>query len=89
MAGDIGLAIKAIKNKAKLSREEWDGDYIVLLPGYPEGILANENNQKAHKVPAGTIMYYKPYIQKFTAQGIVMWAPTAEDILADDWVILE
>jgi hypothetical protein len=89
MAGDIGYAIKALKTKNRVAREDWDGDYITLLPGYPDGIEANENIQKAHRVPAGTIMKYKPYIQKFTAQGIAMWSPSTDDMLAEDWVILE
>jgi len=91
-AGDFGYAIKAMKNGHKAQRAGWNGKnmYVTVLPGYPEGIEVNENTQKAHKLPEGSKLIYRPYFQMMTAQGdIAMWSPSGSDALAEDWVVLE
>jgi len=89
---DFGYALKALKNGHKVARTGWNGKgmYVTLLPGYPDGIEVNENIQKAHKLPAGSILKYRPYMQLFTAQDdIAMWSPSGSDALAEDWEVLE
>lgn len=89
---NFGQAIEAAKQGKKVSRSGWNGKnmYAVIMPGYPDGIEANEATQKAHNIPAGTILKFRPYWQLFTAQSdVAMWTPSGSDSLAEDWCILD
>lgn len=89
---DFGDAIRAAKAGKKVARSGWNGAgmYAVIMPGYPDGILPNENTQKVHGVSKDTKLVFRPYWQLFTAQkDIAMWAPSGSDSLAEDWVIVE
>lgn len=84
-------ALIAMKAKHKVSRTGWNGQgmYCILMPGYPEGIGINEATAKAHGIPAGTIMKFRPYLALFTAQkDVASWVPSGSDILAEDWKIV-
>lgn len=88
---DFGMAIKALKEGKKISRKGWNGSdmYVVLMPGYPEGIACNEATAKAHGIEVGTILTFRPYMQLKTAQNdIAMWSPSGSDALAEDWIVL-
>ena len=88
---DFGGALKALKAGKKVTRSGWNGSgmYVILMPGYPDGIPCNENTAKAHNVLVGTPLVFRPYFQLFTAQGdIAMWAPSGSDALAEDWIVL-
>lgn len=91
MINNFEYAMKALRNKARVHREEWSElTYIVLLPGYPEGIQINENNAAAHRLKVGATLHYRPYFQGVTAKGdIIVWNATTEDLLAEDWKILD
>lgn len=89
---NFGEALAAAKNGAKISRSGWNGAnmYAVIMPGYPDGIPVNEATAKAHDVPAGHVMKFRPYWALFTAQkDIASWAPSGSDTLAEDWGIIE
>ena len=88
----FGAAIEAAKQGKKVSRTGWNGKnmYAVIMPGYPNGIEANEATQKAHGIPKGTILKFRPYWQLYTAQSdVAMWSPSGSDSLAEDWCILD
>lgn len=89
---DFGSAISHAKQGKKVARSGWNGQnmYAVIMPGYPEGIGVNEATAKAHGVPAGHIMKFRPYWALFTAQkDVASWAPSGSDTLAEDWCIVE
>lgn len=89
---NFGQAIEAAKVGKRITRQGWNGKgmYVVVMPGYPEGVEVNEATQKAHRLPAGTKLVYRPYFQLFTAQNdVAMWSPSGSDALAEDWVILD
>ena len=89
---NFGLAVEAMKMGKKCAREGWNGKnmYAVIMPGYPEGIEVNEATQKAHNIPEGTKLVFRPYLQLYTAQSdVAMWAPSGSDALADDWQLVE
>lgn len=91
-AGDFAYALKALKNGAKVTRFGWNGRdmHVVLMPGYPDGIIINDTTQKAHKLPEGTKLCYRPYFQLFTNQkDVANWTATDSDLLAEDWLIVE
>ena len=91
MKNNFEYAMKALRNKARVHREEWaELSYVVLLPGYPEGIQINENNAAAHRLKVGATLHYKPYFQGCTVTGeIIVWNATTEDLLAEDWHIID
>ena len=89
---DFGGAIKALKAGKKVSRLGWNGAgmYLIVMPGYPDGIPCNENTAKAHNIEIGTKLFFRPYFQLKTAQNdIAMWSPSGSDALAEDWVVLD
>lgn len=87
---DFKYALTALKNGHRVCREEWVNiSYVTYLPGYPEGILVNENNQKAHCLAEGAMLTYDPYFQACKKGGnIGVWTPTTDDILATDWEVI-
>jgi len=88
----FGMATEAAKRGGKVGRVGWNGSgmYAVIMPGFPEGVPANEITAITHDIPVGTKLSVRPYWALMTAQGdIAMWAPSGSDSLADDWVIVE
>jgi len=88
----FGQAIEALKLGKRVARKGWNGKdmYAILMPGYPDGIEVNEVTQKAHNLPQGTVLKYRPYYQLWTAQkDVAMWSPSTSDTLAEDWYIVE
>jgi hypothetical protein len=89
---NFGEAIEAAKQGSKVARSGWNGAgmYALIMPGYPDGIPANEATAKAHKVDVGTVLKFRPYWQLFTAQkDIAMWSPSGSDSLAEDWEVID
>jgi len=89
---DFGWALELLKRGRKMAREGWNGKgmYITYKPGYPDGIVANEATRKAHNLPEGATIIYRPYLEMKTADGsIVPWLASQTDILAEDWQVVE
>jgi hypothetical protein len=79
---------QALKGGERISRENWNaaGQFVVLQPGYPEGVPANANAAAAFGVPEGEPIKIRPYLSLRTADGsFVPWQPTVSDVLAEDW----
>lgn len=87
---NFGQAITEMKLGKKITRGGWiQGMYVTYMPGYPEGIEVNEATQKAHNLPPGSILKYRPYMQLFTSQGdVIMWSPSVTDVLSEDWIVV-
>ncbi|MCX4298875.1 MAG: DUF2829 domain-containing protein [Lachnospiraceae bacterium] len=76
----------------KVARESWNGKgmFIVYQKGYPQGIPCNKQTAEAWGMNEGDLFVCNPYLQIRQADGShSMWAPSMDDILADDWVIAE
>ena len=89
---NFGQAIEAAKAGSKVARTGWNdkGMYAVIMPGYPDGVEVNEATMKAHNLPAGTKLVYRPYWQLYTAQNdVAMWSPSGSDSLAEDWEVID
>ncbi|GAA0739274.1 DUF2829 domain-containing protein [Dactylosporangium roseum] len=85
---DFSIALVNVKHGAKIARAGWNagGQFVVLQPGYPDGVPANANTATAFGVTEGETVRIRPYLALRTADGsIVPWAPTVSDVLADDW----
>ena len=87
---DFGWALRRMRLGDKLYREGWNGknQYIVLKPGYMDGISCNDATAKAHNLPVGTTIFYSPYIEMKTSDGVLVpWLASQTDILAMDWEV--
>lgn len=69
----IGLAIKNLRNGAKVARAGWNGKNMYL----------------ALQVPDSHSKMTLPYIYMFTAdRNLVPWLASQTDILANDWEVV-
>lgn len=85
---DFAGALQDLKDGYKVTRASWlpAGQYVVLQPGYPDGIAINANTSAATGIPEGTVRVFQPYLMLHTADGsFVPWQPTVTDLLATDW----
>ena len=85
---DFSAALAECKYGQKIARDGWNGKdmYVVLQPGYPQGIGINRNTAEATGIPEGTVKSFRPYLMIYTAQGdFVPWVASQTDLLADDW----
>ena len=84
-------ALEALKEGKKVARQNWNGKgmYVVLKPGYPNGIPCNEATAKAHGIEVGTTIYYLPYLEMKTVDNkFVPWLPSQTDLMAEDWMLV-
>jgi hypothetical protein len=85
---DFGQALAALRAGQRLARTGWNGSgqFVVLQPGYPDGIGINQNTATATGLPLGSVQRFRPYLMLYTAQqDFVPWAPSVSDVLASDW----
>jgi hypothetical protein len=85
---DFGQALKLMKAGYKLTRPGWNGKdmWVVLMPGYPEGVTADLKIEEVTGIMAGSVVVYQPFFLLKTADGsLAHWTPSGSDILADDW----
>jgi hypothetical protein len=85
-------AFKAIKAGKKVSREDWNGkdQCVFMMPGYPDGIGANEAHSKATGIPVGEKVTILPYLMLKNAQGeFVHWVPSSGDLFSDKWKVVD
>lgn len=82
-------ALSELKKGQKLTRGDWHNiSFVVMQKGYPEGIPSNEQTAEAFGIKQGDMFVVKPYLQARTFdKEHIMWTPTVEDILADDWYL--
>jgi hypothetical protein len=87
---DFSAALWDLKHGHRVARDHWGpGRYVVLMPGYPDGIGANDATAQAHGVEPGTVMVVKPYFMARTREGeLVPWTAKPTDLLAEDWAIV-
>lgn len=89
---NFGQALQLLKAGYKLQRSGWNGKgmFIVYQPGYPKGIACNENTAKAWGMNVGDLFKCEPYLQIRMVNGShSMWTPSINDLLANDWRIVE
>ena len=89
---DFSDALRNVKDGFKISRHEWDGKnmFVVYQKGYPNGIPCNEQTAKAWGLTPGDNFICNPYLQIQNSNGShSMWVPSIDDILANDWYVLE
>lgn len=92
MGMTFGIALELLKKGCKVAREEWTekGMFVVYQKGYPDGIPCNKQTAEAWGMSEGDLFKCNPYLQiKQVDDSHSMWVPSIDDILAEDWVIVE
>jgi len=88
----FGHAIELAKTGHRIARAGWNGKgmFVVYLPGYLEGILANEVTQQAFGYVGPELHKVRPYLVMRCADGThQMWLASQSDILEEDWVVVQ
>lgn len=89
---EFGLALHAVKNGRKICRDGWrdGGVFAVYQRGYPDGIPCNRQTAEAWGMQEGEPFKCNPYLQIRNEDGThSMWTPSVDEILADDWEIMD
>lgn len=85
----FGLAVEALKQGHRVARTGWNGKgmfvYLVPAASYP----VQTGAAKAH-FGAGSMVPYNAYLAlKGVDDTVSTWAPSCNDALAEDWLIVE
>ncbi len=88
----FGMALEAVKQGKRIARTGWNGKgmFVVYQKGYPQGIPCNEQTAKAWGMEQGELFRCEPYLQiKMVNGSHAMWVPSINDVLAEDWQIVD
>lgn len=88
----FGIALELLKKGFKVAREGWNGKgmFVVYQKAYPNGIPCNKQTAEAWGLNEGDLFRCNPYLQIKCVDGShSMWVPSINDILAEDWVVVE
>lgn len=88
----FGEAIRKAQAGKKIARKGWNGRnmFVAYQKGYPDGIPCNKQTAEAWGMNEGDLFVCNPYLQIRCANGShSMWTPSIDDILAEDWYIVE
>jgi hypothetical protein len=89
---NFGIALDLCKKGCKIAREGWNGKrmFVVYQKGYPQGIPCNKQTAEAWGLKEGDLFVCNPYLQIKCEDGShSMWVPSINDVLADDWNLVE
>lgn len=89
---NFGEAIRKAKNGKKIARHGWNGKgmFVVYQKGYPNGIPCNKQTAEAWGLNEGDLFRVEPYLQiKMVNGSHAMWVPSINDLLSDDWIVIE
>ena len=85
----FGDAVHLLKLGHKVTRAGWNGKgmFLFLVPGSQFKV---SRPPLLGIYPEGTEINYRPHIDMKTADGSVStWNPTCNDVLAEDWMVVE
>lgn len=88
----FGDAVAALKSGKKIARVGWNGKgmFVVYQKGYPQGISCNKQTADAWGLQEGELFKCEPYLQIRMVNGShSMWVPSINDVLAEDWQVVE
>ena len=89
---DFSEALKLVKQGKRIARNGWNGKgmFVVYQKGYPNGIPSNKQTAEAWGLNEGDLFKVEPYLQIKMANGShAMWVPSINDVLAEDWHVVE
>lgn len=88
----FGQAVEALKDGKKVARAGWNGKdmFVVYQKGYPQGIPCNKQTAEAWGLNEGDLFKVEPYLQIRMVNGShAMWVTSINDVLAEDWEVVE
>jgi hypothetical protein len=86
---DIGGALRALRDGARVARRGWNGKdmFLFLVPGSEFEV---SRAPLLGIYPAGTRIQYQPHVDMRTASGsVVPWLCSQSDLLAHDWCVVD
>jgi hypothetical protein len=89
---DFGKALELLKKGYHLARKGWNGKgmFVVMQKGYPQGIPCNKQTALAWGMKEGDLFRCEPYFQiKMTNGSHSMWVASTNDLLAEDWEVVD
>lgn len=92
MGMTFGIAVELLKRGCKVARDGWNGKgmFVVYQKGYPNGIPCNKQTAEAWGMNEGEFFKCNPYLQIRCVDGShSMWVPSINDVLAEDWVLVD
>lgn len=94
--GDIGEAIRAIKDGKRVARKGWNGkdmwlSYSPGCPALPAAQFWSAANRDYAREQPEVVVEVLPSITMKTADGKILmgWLASQSDLLADDWFIVD
>lgn len=88
----FGIAIEMLRAGKKVARNGWNGKgmFVVYQKGYPSGIPCNKQTAEVWGLNEGDLFKCNPYLQIKCADGShSMWVPSINDVLAEDWQVVD
>ena len=88
---DFSDALRQVKAGKRITREGWNGKgmFVVYQKAYPQGIPCNKQTAQAWGLNEGDLFKCEPYLQIKMANGShSMWVPSINDVLAEDWYVI-
>lgn len=89
---DFSEALKQVKAGKRIARDGWNGKgmFVVYQKAYPQGIPCNKQTAQAWGLNEGDLFKCEPYLQIKMANGShSMWVPSINDVLAEDWHVID
>lgn len=80
---NFGKAIEALKDGKKVTRKGWNGKGMYLFLCFPASIEPKADNVEIYSARQSIA------IRTVDSSIVVGWNPSQEDMLAEDWVIVE
>jgi len=90
----FGAALEAAKQGKRISREGWNGRYMFVFQGMPRVEINSDKGGFTTSVDAAEELkspYAGPCLCLKTAQDTIQvgWLASQDDMLANDWTILD
>ncbi len=84
---DFSMALHELKRGHRLTNVEWSckDQYVVKMPGYPDGVPANRQTQEAHHLKDDSEVVISPYIVMMRKGKIFPWTPSNADLFSLGW----
>ncbi|MDD4588855.1 MAG: DUF2829 domain-containing protein [Parabacteroides sp.] len=89
---DFPDALKECLAGKKITNEKWNGKgmYVFMMPGYPNGVPANEALSIATGIPEGERITVLPYLMMKNATGeFGPWLISQMDVFSTGWKVIE
>ena len=89
---DFSEALKQVKAGKRIARDGWNGKgmFVVYQKAYPQGIPCNKQTAQAWGLNEGDLFKCEPYLQIKMANGShSMWVQSINDVLAEDWHVID